>query len=224
MGTRLEGILATYQTVVPEGITSPVASAPDATLVQKAMEAFELAQKAFDDAFAASGQLRTGTKEAELAALKAQMLTLKNKSRLADRLSDFDTAEKADAELEQLMQKAKEYGMMFNQSATAMLLTKGLDFIPTLPVDTAMILEGIKKEFIDWRRLRGPAQEEEVTKLLARIADLKLEYAGDNLIIPFLDQEQKAMEEQKAKGFTEEAAAAEPNSLDAGAALMNPGF
>lgn len=224
MGTRLEGILATYQTVVPEGITSPVASAPDATLAQKAMEAFELARKAFDDAFAASGQLRTGAKEAELAALKAQMLTLKNKSRLADRLSDFDTAEKVDAELEQLMQKAKEYGMMFNQSATAMLLTKGLDFIPTLPVDTAMILEGIKKEFIDWRRLRGPAQEEEVTKLLARIADLKLEYAGDNLIIPFLDQEQKAMEEQKAKGFTEEAAAAEPNSLDAGAAPMNLGF
>ncbi len=224
MGTRLEGILETYQAVVPEGTTSPVASAPDTDLAKKGMEAFDLARKAFDDALAASGQLRTGVKEAELAAIKGQMLSLKNKSRLADRLSDFDTAEKADAELEQLMQKAKEYGMLFNQSATAMLLTKGLDYIPTLPVDTAMILEGIKKEFTNWRRLRGPVQEEEVTKLLARIAELKLEYAGDDQIIPFLDQEQKAMEEQKAKGFTEEAAAAEPNSLDAGTAPMNPGF
>lgn len=67
-------------------------------------------------------------------------------------------------------------------------------------------------------------QEEEVTKLFARIADLKLEYAGDDQIIPFLDLEQKAMEEQKARGFTEEAAAAEPNSLDAGAPPMNPVF
>lgn len=224
MGTRLESILQTYQSIVPEGITSPVASAPDTELAKKGLEAYDLARKAFDDALAASSQLRTGSKEAELAAIKGQMLTLKNKSKLADRLGDFDTAEKADAELEQLMQKAKEYGMMFNQSATAMLLTKGLDYIPTLPVDTAMILEGIKKEFTNWRRLRGPAQEEEVTKLLARITDLKSEYAGDDQIIPYLDQEQKDMEEQKAKGFTEEAAAAEPNSLDAGAPPMNPVF
>lgn len=224
MGTRIEGIMQTYATVIPEGLAAPLSSKPDAETAKKGLEAYDLAKNAFDNALAASGQLRAGSKEAELAALKGQMLTLKSKSRLADRLGDFDTAEKADAELEQLMQKGKEYGMMFNQSATAMLLTKGLDYIPTLPVDTSMILEGIKKEFADWRRLRGPAQEEAVTKLVPRIAELKTEYAGDEQIIPFLDQEQQAIDEQKAKGFTEETLPADANSIDTGAAPMNPGF
>ncbi|MEN6307286.1 MAG: hypothetical protein ABFD91_05970 [Anaerohalosphaeraceae bacterium] len=224
MGVRIEGIMKTYEAVIPEGLTAPLSSKPDADVAKKGLEAYDLAKNAFDNALAASGQLRSGSKEAELAALKGQMLTLKSKSRLADRLGDFDTAEKAAAELEQLMQKGKEYGMMFNQSATAMLLTKGLDYVPTLPVDTSMILEGIKKEFANWPRLRGPAQEEEVTKLIPRIAELKTEYAGDEQIIPFLDQEQQAIDEQKAKGFAEEALPADANSVDTGAAPMNPGL
>jgi TolA-binding protein len=62
--------------------------------------------------------------------------------------------------------------------------------------------------------------EAEINRLTKRIEELKTEYAGDEQIIPFLEQESAAMEEQKSKGFAEEAVPADegvpsedPNSM-----------
>jgi hypothetical protein len=106
---------------------------------------------------------------------------------------------------------------LFTQSATAMLRSTGLDYIPTLPVDSTMVLEGIKKDFVSWRRLRGTAAETEVERLLKHIDQLRKNYPGDEQISQFLNQEQKAIEEAKTKGFAEEPAPTDANSV-------NPGF
>ena len=216
LGWRLEGISRTYETVLPEGLSAPIASKPDAEAAKKAMEYFDWAAQEYEKAGASSGQLREGVKAA-CAALKGQMLAVNSKIRMADKIGDFNTAEKAQTQLDKLTEKGKGYGALFSQSATPMLLSKGLDYIPTLPVDSTMVLEGIKKDFVSWRRLRGTAAETEVQRLLKHIDQLRKNYPGDEQISQFLNQEQKAIEEAKTKGFAEEPAPTDANSV-------NPGF
>jgi hypothetical protein len=207
LGLRLEGILRTYETVLAEGLSSPIASKPDIEMTKKAMAYFDQAAQFYQQAASAAGQLRGGAQKAACAALKGQLLAVNSKIRLADRIEDFETAEKTQLELDKLVEKAKEYGPLFSQSATATLLTKGIDFTPMLPVDSTMVLEGIKKDFVSWRKLHGTAAETEVQRLLTRIQELRKEYPGDEQITQFLDQELQAMEQAKAKGFAEEEAA-----------------
>lgn len=203
--SRLNGIFRAYEQVVPPALVSPADSEPNSQIIQKAFEYFDQAVSAYEEAYASSSMLGSDSKAAELAALKGQILSLNDKIRLSDRVKDFATAEKTQAAMNAVLEKAKEFGIQFNQSATAMILTKGLDYVPQLPVDTAMIFEGIKKDFATWRQMNIAEMEAEINKLLPRIAELKAEYAGDQQIISFLNQEQTAMEEQQAKGFTEKA-------------------
>jgi hypothetical protein len=210
---RLSGIFRAYEQVLPSSLASSIASEPNVQpIVQKAYEYFDQAASAYEQAYGSSSMLGGDSKAAELAAIKGQVLSLNDKLRMADRIKDFQAAEKTQTDLNAVLEKAKEFGIQFSQSATAMLLSKGLDYVPQLPVNTAMIFEGIKKEFADWRQINITEMEAEINKLLPRIAALKAEYAGDQQIISFLDQEQAAMEEQKTKGFTEETADA--NALE----------
>jgi hypothetical protein len=216
MGWRLEGILRSYETVLPEGLSLPIASKPDVEIAKKAMEYFDLAAEQYANAQSAAGQLRQDSQKAACAALKGQMLVIHRKIRLADRISDFDTAEKAQTQLDQLAEQGKEYGVLFSQSATAMLLSKGLDFIPQLPVDSAIVLEGIKKDFSGWRALRGTEAEAEVDRLIGHIEALQKDYASDEQITQFLTQERQEMEAAKVKGFAEEETqptAEDPNGM-----------
>jgi hypothetical protein len=204
LGWRMEGILRTYESVIPEGLSSSIASKPDAEIAKKAMEYFDLASAQYENAQSSAGQLRQESQKAACAALKGQMLAIHSKIRLADRISDFDTAEKAQTQLDQLKEKSKEYGVLFSQSATAMLLTKGLDYTPQLPVDSTIVLEGIKKDFSGWRALRGTEAETEVERLLKHIDTLQKDYPGDEQITQFLTQEKQAMTDAKTKGFAVE--------------------
>jgi hypothetical protein len=210
LGWRIEGILRAYKTVVPTGFTSSIASKPDVEIAKKAMEYFDLAAKQYEEAQSSVGQLRGDSQKAACAALKGQMLALHSKIQLADRISDFDTAEKAQTQLDQLKEKSKEYGVLFSQSVTAMLLSKGLDYTPQLPVDSTIVLEGIKKEFSGWRALRGTEAATDVERLIKRIEALQKDYAGDEQITQFLTQERQEMDAAKAKGFAEEAQPAAP--------------
>jgi hypothetical protein len=219
LGWRMEGILRTYETIAPEGLSSLFASKPDIEIAKKAMEYFDLASAQYEEAQSSAGQLRGDSQKAACAALKGQMLVIHGKIRLADRISDFDTAEKAQTQLDQLMEKSKEYGVLFSQSATAMLLSKGLDYIPQLPVDSAIVLESIKKDFSGWRALRGPEAETEVERLLKHIDALQKDYPGNEQITQFLTQERQAIQEAKAKGFAVEEvppAAQDANNLNPG--------
>jgi hypothetical protein len=211
LGLRLEGILRTYETVLAEGLSSPIASKPDIEMTKKAMAYFDQAAQFYQQAASAAGQLRDGAQKAACAALKGQLLAVNSKIRLADRIEDFETAEKTQLELDKLVEKAKEYGPLFSQSATATLLTKGINFTPMLPIDSTMILESIKKDFVSWRKLRTAAAEAEVERLLMRIQELRKEYPDDEQITQFLNQEQQAIEQAKAKGFAEEAAPTDAN-------------
>jgi hypothetical protein len=208
LGLRLEAILRTYETILPEGLTTTATSKPNVEMAKKAMAYFDQASQFYQQAVSVASQLRAGSqKAAACAALKGQLLAVNGKIRMADRIGDFETAEKSQTESDALTEKGKEYGTAFSQSATVMLLTKGIDYIPMLPVDSAMAMEGIKKDFANWRKLRGTAAETEVGRLLARIQELHKDYPGDEQISQFLDQEQQAMEQAKAKGFAEEAPA-----------------
>jgi hypothetical protein len=217
LGWRMEGIFRSYETIVPEGLSALIASKPDTEMAKKAMEYFDQAVQQYEKAQSSASQLREGAQKAACAALKGQMLVINNKIRLADRISDFDTAEKAQTQLDQLMEKSKEYGVLFSQSATAMLLSKGVNYIPVLPVDSAIVMEGIKKDFAAWRALRGTEAETEVERLLKRITELQKDYPGDEQISQFLNQERQAIEEAKTKGFAQEPQAADANSVTTGA-------
>jgi hypothetical protein len=218
LGWRMEGIFRTYETIVPEGLSSLISSKPDIEIAKKAMEYFDLASAQYEEVQSSAGQLRGDSQKAACSALKGQMLVIHSKIRLADRISDFDTAEKAQTLLDQLMEKSKEYGVLFSQSVTAMLLSKGLDYIPQLPVDSEIVLENIKKDFSGWRALRGMEAENEVERLLKHIDALQKDYPGNEQITQFLTQERQAMEEAKTKGFAEEPqpAAEDANSISAG--------
>lgn len=206
LSDRIDGIFTAYQSVLPENIANPAASDPNnQETVQKAYEYFGQAIEAYENASRMSNSLRDDSKGAELAAIEGQILTVNNKIRLADRINDVETSQKAQADLTALVGKAKELDPAFDQSTTAMLVTKGLDFVPRLPIDTSMIFESIKKEFGNWRQLPLSEMEAEINRLAKRVEELKTEYAGDEQIIPFLEQESAAMEEQKTKGFAEEA-------------------
>jgi hypothetical protein len=219
LGWRIEGIFRTYETFVPEGLSSLISSKPDTEIAKKAMEYFDLAAAQYEEAQSSAGQLRGDSQKAACAALKGQMLVIHSKIRLADRISDFDTAEKTQTLLDQLMEKSKEYGVLFSQSVTAMLLSKGLDYIPQLPVDSEIVLESIKKDFSGWRALRGSEAETEVERLIKHIDVLQKDYSGNEQITQFLTLERQAMEEAKAKGFAQESQpdAEEPNSVSPGA-------
>lgn len=202
--SRLYGIFKAYEQVVPPTLVSPADSEPNSQIVQKAFECFDQAVSAYEEAYASSSMLGDDSKAAELAALKGQILSLNDKLRLSDRIKDAAAAEKTQTALNAALEKAKEFGVQFSLSATAMILSKGLDYVPQLPVNTAMILEDIKKEFANWRQMNIAEMETEIDKLLPRIAELKAEYAGDQQILAFLDQEQAAIEEQKAQRVTGE--------------------
>jgi hypothetical protein len=217
LGWRTEGILRTYEAFVPKELSSLISSKPDIEIAKKAMEYFDLASAQYEEAQSSAGQLRGNSQKAACSALKGQMLVIHGKIRLADRISDFDTAEKAQTQLNQLMEKSKEYGVLFSQSATAMLLSKGLDYIPQLPVDSEIVLESVKKDFSGWRALRGPEAQTEVERLLKHIDALQKDYPGNEQITQFLTQERQAMEEAKAKGFAEEP---QPTAEDANS--VNP--
>jgi hypothetical protein len=74
-----------------------------------------------------------------------------------------------------------------------------------------MAIENVRKEFGQWRALRGAKQEEAVNGLLVRVQELLGEYPDEQEMGSFLGQEKTALEDAKKRGFEE--AVADANSL-----------
>ncbi len=231
LGTQYEGLMLTYDAIVPDSVKkmSLLSSKADAALLQKANDSFDAADKAYLEAFDMADQ------NGRCVILKARLLTLKEKLLLSDRLDDFDAANKTQSAMDELTKSAPDICDQFALSTTSNLVAKGIGYIPSPQVNMAMIIESIQKEFAQWRSFRGSQQEAEVNKLASRIDQLKAEFPGDTQLAQFLDQESKAMEAARTRGFAAEAVAengdpnaigfnenSEPNGVDAGGGMMQP--
>lgn len=231
LGAQYEGLMLTYDSIVPDSVKklSLLSSKADAALLQKAAESFDAADKAYLEAF------DMADKNGQCAILKARLLTLKEKLLLANRLTDFDDPSKIRSAMDELTKSAPELCDQFALSTTANIVAKGIDYIPSPQVNMAMIIEGIQKEFAQWRSFRGSQQETEVNKLTSRVEQLKTEFPGDTQLAQFLNQESKDMEAARTRGFAAEATAengdpnavgfdgtSEPNGINAGGEMMPP--
>ena len=211
LGSRLDGIISSEgQAAGLEKLKDMVnvSPSPDKGLAGRATEYFDKSEQSYDKAFPSANQLG---REAGCSALKGQILAVNSKIRLCDRIGDYEAADASQGRLDVLFEKGKEFGTVFSRSETVLMVQQGLGYSPFLPVDMSMAIENVRKEFGQWRALRGAKQEEAVNGLLVRVQELLGEYPDEQEMGSFLGQEKTALEDAKKRGFEE--AVADANSL-----------
>ena len=190
-------------------------------LLAKAVELYDAADKTFEQALSEGRSLGPdNSKQYILNVTKSRLLNMHAKMKLADSLDRYELAEKTQATLDELRQKAAaDLGPAYTQSETARLLEKGLNYVPKMPFDSELFFEAIRPNITAWRQVQGtPAQREAAARqALQQIQQIEAE--ADEKLLRLLQPEKQALESAIANGFTEETPAAprsrttEPNNF-----------
>ncbi|MCI0500072.1 MAG: hypothetical protein L0Y36_10430 [Planctomycetales bacterium] len=149
--------------------------------------------------------------------LKSQLLAHHDKMRFADICGDVDLANAAETAMMEVVQKGTEKGICFTQSeALKIVESDGLGYLPSLPLNMEVFIEGKKQEFTAWKQLPLDQQEAAVDALIPQIDALIAQYAQQ--VSEALEPLRKEMLDAKERGFKEPApgegaAPGEPNSL-----------
>jgi hypothetical protein len=149
--------------------------------------------------------------------LKSQLLVLHSKMQLADLIEAFDLASTTETALNELIQIGQQMGVCFTQSeAMRIVENEGLGYLPSLPLNIAVFMEGKKQELSEWKRLPIAEQEAAVDANLQKIDDLTAQYGQD--VALQLEPVKQEMLAAKERGFKEPAPGissrfGEPNSV-----------
>jgi hypothetical protein len=140
--------------------------------------------------------------EAQCSILKSQVLALHSKMQLADLLEEFDLANASETAMNEVIQKGDEMGACFTQSeAMRVIVNEGLDYLPSLPLNMEVFLEGKKQELSEWKSLPVSEQESVVDENLQQIDELIAEYGQEAAVQ--LEPLKQEMISAKEGGFQE---------------------
>ncbi len=221
VATRLTGILDAADSSLTQGLAErlPLNATLDPERLKKIIELFDLADQAYEDAFMRANRIADRGDAAARSVLGSHVLAMRSKMQWADALAQYDAAKQAQDRLEALKTQGQEqFGSSFTLSESARLLDKGLDFVPSMPVNVELYFEGIRNQFAEWKQLPTPEQQAEAVAInLAAMESLEKAY-GDEMV-RLLAPIKQEMLAAKERGFAAPAAApvgagpSEPNNL-----------
>lgn len=217
IATRLTGMVASADETLTQGLAErlPLNAELDPERLEKVMGFFDLADKAYEDAFGQARRIVGRGKDAACSILNSHILALRSKMQWADALAQYEPAKQAQDRLEALKIQGQEFGSLFTLSETARLLDKGLDFVPALAVNAELYFESLRPRLGEWKQQTTPElQAAAVEKNLVEMEALVNTY-GDEMS-RLLEPLKTEMLAAKERGFVAPAGAAatgEPNSL-----------
>lgn len=184
---------------------------PDAK--QKVLTLFDRAIEAYEKALADASRFGS---EAECSLLKSQVIVFHDKMKFADLCEDFDLATAAETAMMALVQKGTEKGVCFTQSEVLKIIeSDGLNYLPSMPLNMEVFIEGKRQELSVWKRLPVSQQEAAVNEALSQIDALIAQYGRQ--MADALEPLKQEMMDAKERGFKEPVPAAggpgEPNSI-----------
>ena len=178
---RLQAILDSTDPDDPTLASAVQGKLPEATglsteYVNKMMAYFDQAIEGYEDAFEQSGSL---SDQARCSIRKSQLLALHSKMQIADTLEAFDLANSTETAINALIEKSSELGACFTQSEAMKVVTQGLDYMPSLPLNMEIFLESKKQQLSEWKRLPIEEREEAVAANIQEIDELIAQYGPE---------------------------------------------
>lgn len=217
LSQRLQGLLDTANPIFISAIQSklPVQYDSNADDIKKGLEYFDRSIETYEKAVSQAGRMGGDIK---CSLLKSKLLALYGKMQLADLTGEFDLANATETAMDDLIQSGTEEGVCFTQSEVMRVVTNGgLNYLPSLPLNMEVFIEGKTQELSAWKSLPLSEQETVVDNNIQQIDELIAEYGQD--IAQQLEPLKQEMLAAKERGFEEPApgtaspAFGEPNSF-----------
>lgn len=216
LAERLEGLMGSSDPSMKDRyertLMVPGQVQPD--LKKTLFEQFDAAVSAYEDASSRAGRIGP---EAQCSVMKSKLLALYSKMKLADLLNEYDLANETESLIDQLKEEGAEMGVCFTQSEAMQIVNSGgLNYIPLIPLNMQVFIEGKKQELSAWAGLPLSQREAAIDENLAQIEALTLEYGQD--VAEQFDLLKQEMLAAKERGFEESSGSApggpgDPNSL-----------
>ena len=215
LSERFQGLMDSADPVFISAMQSklPMQRGGDADYKKKALDYFDQSVVAYEKAVLRANRMG---EDAKCSLLKSELLALYGKMQLADLTGEFDLATSTETAMDDLIQRGTELGVCFTQSETMRVIeNEGLNYLPALPLNMDVFIEGKKQELSAWKQLPVSEQEPVVDINIQQIDELITQY-GQN-IAQQLEPLKQEMLAAKERGFTEMSSSSrgpgEPNSF-----------
>ena len=178
LSERLQGLLDTADPVFVSAMQSKLpVQGIDSDDTKKAFAYFDQSIETYEKAFSRAGRMDA---DAKCSLLKSKLLTLHGKMQLAYSLDEFDIEDTAKTAMDDLIKQGHELGVCFTQSEIMRVITnEGLNYLPLLPLNMEVFIEGKKQEFSAWKKLSVSEQEPVIESNLQQIDELAARYGQD---------------------------------------------
>jgi hypothetical protein len=191
----------------------PIQHEIDTDYKKKTIAYFDQSIETYEKAVSQAGRMGA---DAKCSLLKSKLLALYGKMQFADLTGEFDLANSTETAMDELIQKGTELGVCFTQSETMRVITnEGLNYLPSLPLNMEVFVEGKKQELSAWKRLPISEQEVVVESNIQEIDALIAQYGEE--VAQQLEPLKQEMLSAKERGFEAPAPGSsdfgEPNSL-----------
>ena len=175
---RLQGLLDTADLEFVPAMQSKLPLHRTATDdAKKAFSYFDQSIETYENCISRVGRMGS---DAKCSLLKSELLALHGKMQLAVLIEEFDLADSAETVMDDLIQRGNELGVCFTQSEIMRVITnEGLNYLPSLPLNMEVFVEGKKQELSAWRRLPISEQEPVVESNIQQIDELIAQYGQD---------------------------------------------
>ena len=212
LSERLQGLLDTADPVFISAMRSKLPLQQDGVYKKKAFESFDQSIEIYEKAISQAGRMGA---DARCSLLKSKLLALYGKMQLADLTGEFTLADSTETAMNDLIQTGTELGTCFTQSETMRVVTnEGLDYLPSLPLNMDVFIDGKKQELSEWKQLPVSEQEPVVDNNLQQIDELLAQYGQD--VAQELEPLKLEMLAAKEGGFKETQVARDPNFTESG--------
>ena len=215
LSERFQGLMDSADPVFISAMQSklPMQRGGDADYKKKALDYFDQSVVAYEKAVLRANRMG---EDAKCSLLKSELLALYGKMQLADLTGEFDLATSTETAMDDLIQRGTELGVCFTQSETMRVIeNEGLNYLPALPLNMDVFIEGKKQELSALKQLPVSEQEPVVDINIQQIDELITQY-GQN-IAQQLEPLKQEMLAAKERGFTEMSSSSrgpgEPNSF-----------
>ena len=212
LSERLQGLLDTADPVFISAMRSKLPLQQDGVYKKKAFESFDQSIEIYEKAISQAGRMGA---DARCSLLKSKLLALYGKMQLADLTGEFTLADSTETAMDDLIQAGTELGTCFTQSETMRVVTnEGLDYLPSLPLNMDVFIDGKKQELSEWKQLPVSEQEPVVDNNLQQIDELVAQHGQD--VAQELEPLKLEMLAAKEGGFKETQVAKDPNFTESG--------
>ncbi|MHC4233342.1 MAG: coiled-coil domain-containing 149 family protein [Planctomycetota bacterium] len=212
LSERLQGLLDTADPVFISAMQSKLPLQQDRVYKKKAFESFDQSIEIYEKAISQAGRMGA---DARCSLLKSKLLALYGKMQLADLTGEFTLADSTETAMNDLIQTGTELGTCFTQSETMRVVTnEGLDYLPSLPLNMDVFIDGKKQELSEWKQLPVSEQEPVVDNNLQQIDELVAQHGQD--VAQELEPLKLEMLAAKEGGFKETQVAKDPNFTESG--------